>query len=123
MSKILMVDDDQEFLSVCKTLLETQGFTILTSNTLSEAEQVLSKETPDLIILDIMIEQPDDGITFAQKLKKQGNTIPVIMLSALSNVTGYEYKTCSDVLPCTDFIKKPIKPNELIAKIKSTLKK
>ena len=52
MAKILMVDDDTDFVSACQTILETKGHTIVTAFNVSEAEEQISKENPELILLD-----------------------------------------------------------------------
>ncbi|MDD4202731.1 MAG: response regulator [Candidatus Omnitrophica bacterium] len=123
MAKILMVDDDNDFLEASKMVLEQGGHSVFTVNSPAEAQEKIKAENPDLILLDIMMQSPDDGIAFAHKLKKDKVTIPIIMLSGISKVTGYSYGKCNDVLPCTDFLEKPISPKVLIDKVNSVLGK
>lgn len=123
MARVLMVDDDREFIEASKSVLEAEGYTVFMAGGVDEAEGLLKKEKFDLIFLDIMMEYPDDGIVFAHKLKKQGLETPVIMLSAVSKVTGYKYDKCSEVVPCSDFLEKPVRPKELIAKAKKYIAK
>ena len=120
MSKILIVDDDRDFSQACETILSTGGYEVLRAASAGEAERVISQSPPDLILLDVMMENPDDGIALAHKLKKNGTAIPIIMLSGVSKVTGYEYK-CDDMLPCFDFIEKPVSPELLLRKVKSAV--
>jgi DNA-binding response OmpR family regulator len=121
MAKILMVDDDQDFISACQTILEAQTHVVTTANNVSQAESRLQAESFDLILLDIMMESPDDGISLAHKLKKSGLKTPIVMLSAVSKVTGLEYGKCDDVMECTDFIEKPVSPQLLISKVNDIL--
>lgn len=118
-----MVDDDREFMEASKSVLEAEGYVVFMAENTHEAENLIQKKKFDLVFLDIMIDYPDDGIVFAHKLKKQEFKTPIIMLSAVSKVTGYKYDKCSEVVPCSDFLEKPIRPKELIAKAKKYIEK
>jgi len=117
-----MVDDDVDFLSVSKTVLEEAGHTVLTANNIGDGEQKVKMENPELILLDIMMQNPDDGINLAHKLRKDNIHTPIIMLSCISSVMGYSYK-CDEVLPCTDFVSKPVAPQALLDRVDNILKK
>jgi len=122
MPKILMVDDDLDFLEASKRVLDSKGYEVVIINKLNEAESTIKTYKPDLILLDIMMENADDGIAFAQKLRRDGITLPIVMLSGVSKVTGYDYQKCDDVLPCDDFLEKPVSAEKLINKVESILK-
>ncbi len=122
MSRILMVDDDREFLAASKVVLELKGHDVFLVYDVKAAEKDISNENFDLIFLDIMMEEADDGIALAARLKKKGIKTPIVMLSGVSKVTGYEYGKCSEVLPCTDFLEKPISPQQLINKVDKLIK-
>ena len=122
MAKILMVDDDKEFLEAGKAVLEANGHTVTMSNDVQDAEDKIAKGNFDIIFLDIMMQEADDGIALAARLKKKGVSVPVIMLSGVSKVTGYDYGKCDEVLPCTDFLEKPVSPQRLIDKVNEILK-
>ncbi|HQO58884.1 MAG TPA: response regulator [Candidatus Omnitrophota bacterium] len=122
MSKILIVDDDNDFLQACEAVLLQEGYEVQKASCVAEAERVISKTKFNLVLLDVMMENPDDGISLAHKLKKTNADIPILMLSGVSKITGYEYK-CSDMLPCLDFIEKPITPDLLLKKVKEALAK
>ena len=123
MAKILMVDDDSDFLEASQTVLKSKGYTVITATTLTDAETKIKSENPDLILQDIMMENSDDGIAFAHKLRKEDIKTPLIMLSDISKVTGYSYGKCDEVLPCDDFIEKPVSPETLVEKVDAFLKK
>jgi DNA-binding NtrC family response regulator len=123
MAKILMVDDDQDFISACQTVLEAQKHEVTSANNVTEAEAKVKGGSFDIIFLDIMMDSPDDGIAYAHKLKKAGITTPIVMLSAVSKVTGLEYGKCDEVMECADFIEKPVSPQVLIGKVNDILSK
>ncbi len=120
MSKILIVDDNDDFLQACEAVLTKEGYEIVSANSVAEAEPIISGGGLSLILLDIMMEKPDDGISLAHKLKRDGVNIPVIMLSGVGKITGYEYKS-DEMLPCLDFIEKPVNPDLLLKKVKAVV--
>ena len=122
MAKILMVDDDLEFLEASKRVLEREGYRVKVLNNIKDAESFVKDEEPDLVLLDIMMEEADDGIALAHKLRKEGFKRPIIMLSAVGKVTGLKYGKCGAVLPCNDFLEKPITPQALIEKVGKHIK-
>lgn len=123
MAKILMVDDDREFLEASKAVLLDKGYQVILTENVSEAEKKIKEEKPDMIFLDVMMEAPDDGIVFAHKLKKQKINIPIVMLSAIGKVTGYNHSRCDEVMPCDGFLEKPISPKSLLSKVEKILSK
>lgn len=123
MARILMVDDDQDFLDAAKAILERKGYEVITASDPEEGEMMVKQENPDLILLDIMMVNPDDGIALARKLRKQEISTPIVMLSGVGKVTGYSYGKCDPVLPCDDFLEKPVSPDMLLDKIEQNLKK
>jgi len=76
---------------------------------------------PDLIILDVMMQEPDDGIAMAVDLRKGGFKKPILMLTSLSKVVGYSYGREDDVVPVDEFQEKPIEPSALVAKVNELL--
>ena len=122
MAKILMIDDDVDFLAAAKQILVGSGHDVSTCNNATDGETKIAELSPELILLDVMMESPDDGIALAQKLRKNKVEIPIIMLSGVSKVMGFEYGQCDEVLPCTLFLEKPVTPDVLINKVASVLK-
>lgn len=103
--KILIVDDVMSNVLLLKVLLSNEMFNIVTANNGKEALEQVKTETPDLILLDVMM--PDmDGFEVAQELKKNPDTadIPIIFLTALNStadiVKGFQ-------VGANDFISKP----------------
>lgn len=118
MSRILVVDDDLDILSVMKILLTMKGFEV---EAISKGDIALSKTEsfkPDLILLDVLISG-HDGRTICKQLKsnKETSHIPVIMFSAhpgaAATITDYG---------ANDFIAKPFDVNNLMKKVNAQLK-
>jgi DNA-binding NtrC family response regulator len=121
MAKILIVDDDQDIRDSVKMVLGSKSHEVLTAQNVDEARKIIDSEKLDLILLDIMMDSPDDGIVLAHEIKKRGLSVPIIMLSGVAQVTGYEYGKCDEVLPCAEFLEKPITPEELLKKVEQVL--
>ncbi len=123
MAKIVMVDDDVDFVKAIQVFLESKGHAVVAAHNVVDGEKLIKDENPDVVLLDIMMESPDDGIALAQKLRKEDIQTPLVMLSGISSVTGYQYGPCDSVLPCTDFLSKPVTPQALMEKVDALLKK
>jgi DNA-binding response OmpR family regulator len=76
---------------------------------------------PNLIMLDVMMEQQDDGIALAQQLRREGCKTPILMLTNVSKVTGFKFQKDGDVVPVDDFQEKPIEPAVLVRKVRALL--
>ncbi len=118
--KILLVDDERDIVEILQYNLEQENFTVITAHDGAEAISKLF-ENPDLIILDIMMPVMD-GFEVCSRIRntKGFKNIPVIFLTAKSSeadeIKGLE-------LGANDFIKKPVSPKRLIARVKSNLRK
>ena len=125
-AKILLVDDDVDFVEATKIVLESKPYEVIVANEGDEALRKAREENPDLIILDIIMPVKD-GFTAAEQLKKdpQLSKIPVIML------TSFSYRGQETPLPVSrgfgleteDYVEKPVSPNELIARVEKHLKR
>lgn len=120
MTKILLIDDEQDILEFLKYNLELEGYQVITG---TDGFQALEKvaENPDLIVLDIMMPKLD-GFEVMERLRadKRYKDIPVIFLTAkageINEIKGLE-------LGASDYLQKPISPKKLIARVKANLKK
>jgi DNA-binding response OmpR family regulator len=120
MAKILLVDDDPDVIEAGRIILEREGHQVWSASNREQGMQAVRTHQPDLLILDVMMEQPDDGITLAQDLRREGVTIPILMLTSIGKVTGQRFER-DEALPVDSFYEKPIKPAELIAQVKALL--
>ena len=115
---ILVCDDDKEILNAIKIYLENEGYTIFEAFNGLEALQVVEEKEIHLIIMDIMMPKMD-GIRATMKIR-QDNNIPVIMLSAKSEDSD---KIIGLNIGADDYITKPFNPIELIARVRSQLRR
>ncbi len=115
---ILLVDDEKEIIDLLEIYLKNEGFHLLRAGSGTEALQLLEKEDVDLIVLDIMMPKMD-GIQTCMKIREQRN-MPIIMLSAKSQDMD---KILGLSTGADDYVTKPFNPLELIARIKSQLRR
>lgn len=123
MPKILIVDDDPDVVDAAKIVLEAEGFEVEAAYNRPEGTAKVGSYSPDLLILDVMMEQPDDGIAMAQDLRQSGCKVPILMLTSISKVTGLEFGKTDGVVPIDTFLEKPVDPSTLVEKVKNLLEK
>jgi DNA-binding response OmpR family regulator len=117
MAKILIVDDDPDITFTTSLFLKKAQYDVLTASNRDEGMKAIEEGRPDLIILDVMMEQADDGIAMAQELRRQGCDTPILMLTSVSRVTGFAYDEDQDLVPVDAFCEKPIQPDVLVKKV------
>jgi two-component system, OmpR family, response regulator len=117
-SHILIVDDDHEIRTLLAEYLEKNGLRVSAAREGKEMRRMLSRERVDLIVLDIMLPG-EDGLTLCRELRASSQ-IPIIMLTARSEdvdrILGLE-------LGADDYVPKPFKPRELLARITAVLRR
>lgn len=121
MAKILIVDDDPDITFATELFLRKAQHETRTAANRSGGMQAVDEWNPDLIILDVMMEQPDDGIAMAQELRRQGCQTPILMLTSVGKVTGFTYDQDQELVPVEAFYEKPIEPEALLKKVNELL--
>jgi len=121
MAKILIVDDDPDITFATGLFLKKAQHEVLTASNRADGMKAIDDENPDLIILDVMMEQADDGIAMAQELRRQGCETPILMLTSVGKVTGFTYDEDREMVPVNAFFEKPIQPDVLVQKINELL--
>ncbi|MFP4054504.1 MAG: response regulator [Phycisphaerae bacterium] len=97
MSKtILVADDDVDFLTQLKVQLQAAGFEVISAGGQAEAERLLEETTPDLAIVDLMMENQDGGFALCYHIKKRNPDVPVVLVTAVANETGLEFDASTD---------------------------
>ncbi|MBQ2786034.1 MAG: response regulator transcription factor [Oscillospiraceae bacterium] len=115
--KILVVEDDRNILSLIQTVLDTNGYQVLTAQRCQQGILMLSSHVPDLVVLDLGL--PDmDGEEFI-RITRRSSMIPIIVLSAR---TDEKDKVSALDLGANDYITKPFGTAELLARVRASLR-
>ncbi len=124
--KILLVDDDRDFVEATRLVLESKPYEVITAYNGNEGLNKAKNEKPDLIILDVIMPVKD-GFNAAEELKKDPelNAIPVIMLTSFADRVGETTLSVSQglTLDTEDYIDKPVSPQELLKRVEKLLRK
>ena len=125
-AKILLVDDDADFVASTKMVLESKDYKVIVADDGNEGLHKAREEKPDLILLDIIMPV-EDGFTAAEQLKKDPKlaSIPVLMLTSYSQKgsgTGIA-RGRGFSLEAEDYIEKPVSPKDLLSIVAKHLKK
>ena len=118
MKTILVVDDEPKIIDLARDYLEHAGFAVLTAVDGQAALALARTRSPDLVVLDLGIPQPD-GLDVIRAIRRDSN-LPIVVLSArddeLDKLIGLE-------LGADDYITKPFSPRELVARVKAVLRR
>lgn len=119
MFQILVCDDDKEIVEAIKIYLSAEGYGVITAGDGSEALNMIHQNTPHLLVLDIMMPVMD-GYRLTRILRDEGYSFPILFLSAKTEDTD---KIIGLNIGADDYITKPFQPLELIARVKSALRR
>jgi len=121
MSKIAIIDDDPDILDTSSLVLTSKGYEVITASNPDDGYKIVKENSPDLIILDVMMNEPDDGFFLAQKFRKEKIKTPILMYTSVSKSIGMDFGI-SEMVPVDDFVEKPISPEQLLAKVEKLLR-
>ncbi len=123
--KILLVDNDVDFIDLNKAVLENNGFDVAVAYSGQETMDKVRFEQPDLIVLDLMMEKHDTGFGVAKALKSDPvyGKIPILMLTAVGAETGVDFSQELDGywMKTDAYASKPLLPDALVAKVSELL--
>lgn len=125
---VLIVDDDIDFVRANRTALEASGYRVLAAHNAHDALRLAQENHVDVAILDVMMDNPEEGFMLAREMRKDARTkgIPLVMLSSVNEVNrqaGYPFQfSDSDRdetwLPIDRFLDKPVRPHQLAEAIR-----
>jgi CheY-like chemotaxis protein len=123
--KVLLVDDDEDFLLIHSSLLSNHDYEVITAESEKECREILETNTPDLIILDVMMEYLDSGFDLSKEIKSRFPSVPIILLTSIVEETGLPIPASEEVrkklLNADAFINKPVNQENLLTTIKELL--
>jgi DNA-binding response OmpR family regulator len=124
--KILIIDDDIDYLGQVEMQLKSMGFETITAGSQKEGEKLMEESAPHLAIIDLMMENKDSGFILSYKLKKKFPGMPIIIASAVTAETGMNFglETEDDKnwIHADKFLEKGIRKDQLEREIKKLLK-
>jgi CheY-like chemotaxis protein len=127
-TKILIVDDDADFVAIVKTILEAKQYTVISASDPTEGMEKIKTEEPNLLLLDVMMSTWSDGFEMARELKKdlKYKDIPILMITGVEEKTGIGFKSSAgdpEWMPVNGFLDKPVDPQVLLAEVEKILSK
>jgi len=119
LARILVVDDEHDLRALLQRYLSDQGYAVRTLDGGQQLERLLGRERFDVLVLDVMMPG-EDGLSLCRRLRAQGETIPIVMLTArgdpLDRIIGLE-------MGADDYLPKPFNPRELQARIEALIRR
>ncbi len=121
--RILVVDDDPDFLLICRRILESEGYRVREARNGSQALEMMRQEKPDLVLLDVMMSTTLEGVDVSEALESDPElkNIPVIMVSSIAT-SEYASEFPEERVPIDAWISKPIQPEVLLKTVRRFLK-
>ena len=109
MPKLLIVDDEIDIREFAKNFFKKRGITVFTASGGREALEIIEKETPDLVLLDVRMEEMT-GVEVLRELRKRNNSVKVVMVTGVEEV---EVVTEAKTLGVINYVHKPLVLEEL----------
>lgn len=123
MAKILIVDDDPDFVETTRIVLEQEGHETVSAANGDEALQAIRKAKPDLMVLDVIMSSILDGLNVTQQLQEDPETrdIPIIMVTSIANTDYAALFPTDEYVHIDAFMTKPIAPGQLLSQVRRLL--
>ena len=124
MAKVLIADDDPDFVEVMRTILTAEGYDVVSAKNGNEALKVLRKGGVDVVLLDVMMATMLDGVSVAHEMQKDPalKLLPIIMISSIISSPHAAMFPTDVYIPMDAWITKPVAPADLLAKLDTVLK-
>lgn len=119
--KILVVDDDRDILESISLILESKNYKVIAVESGEECLDMLDREKPDLIVLDIMMSTITEGLNVCFKIRSKlsYHSIPIVIISSIEKHTGFSID--KEYLHIDEFLEKPFQPSVLLETVKKLL--
>jgi CheY-like chemotaxis protein len=123
MAKVLVVDDDPDFVKVTSKVLEKAGHEVVSAANGAKALQAMRQDPPNVVLLDIMMAYILDGLDVSREMAEDPSLkeIPVIMVTSLTGVKGTGMLPTDEYVPVDEWLSKPVDPETLVARIDEAL--
>ena len=116
MSKILVVDDDPDFVQISRTILEAGGYEVLEAANGKQALEVTRRDKPDLVLLDVMMSTTLEGVDVCREMRADPDMkdVPIIMVSSIATSEYAAEFPDDEHIPIDTWISKPVQPAVLL---------
>ena len=129
--KIMVIDDDPDYSEAVTTILKSAMYDVVVASNPKEGKERVLEEKPDLILLDIMMDSLFDGFSLCNAVKtskefEELKDTPIIFVSAVKELTGSRFQFDGmeqGMAGPDDYIDKPVKPDDLLARVAKLLEK
>ena len=123
MATVLVVDDDPDFVKVASKVLNKAGYEVVSAANGAAALKTMRQETPDLVLLDIMMSYILDGLDVSREMAEDPalKDIPVIMVTSLTSVKASGVFPTDEYVPVDEWLSKPVAPDTLLERVEKKL--
>ncbi len=125
--KVLMIDDDPEFVDAISNLLDAKGYEVHTASNGKDGVAKAKAENPDIILLDVMMTTKNEGFNVARELHEDQKlaTIPIIIMTGIRREMNlpFGFEPDETWLPVKTVLEKPVKPEVLLSAISDNIRK
>jgi CheY-like chemotaxis protein len=124
--KLLMIDDDPDFVEGIKSILDSAGYEVDVAYNPDDGFQALESKSYDLLLLDIMMGRGAEGIMIARKIRKDPvlREMPVLIITGIREQIAFLFPGSAvhpGFVPVDELVEKPVEPNLLLEKVSSLL--
>jgi len=122
-AKILVVDDDPDFVEVTRLTLESNGYQVISAASGDEGLAKVKLESPDLVILDVIMSSVLDGLQMSQRMQEnpQHKRIPILMVTSIANIDYAALFPTDEYISIDGFLSKPVTPDILLQRVAELL--
>ncbi len=123
MRKILVVDDDPDFVQWVRLVLEPKGYEVCTAADGREGLRMVEEAAPDLVLLDVIMSSVLDGLRMSQEMRESAahRHIPILMVTSIANTDYAELFPTDEYIHIDGFLSKPIAPQVLLSHVERLL--
>lgn len=120
MAKILVVDDDPDFVLINRTILEAEGYEVFEAHSGGEALEMMRRNRPDLVLLDVMMSTTLEGVDVSKEIESDPNLkdVPVVMISSIATSEYAAEFPDDERVPIDTWISKPVQPAVLLKTVR-----
>ncbi|MCR4405380.1 MAG: response regulator [Anaerolineae bacterium] len=123
MPKILVVDDDPDFVESTRLMLEPHGYEVISAANGDEGLLKVEKEKPDLVILDVIMSTVLDGLSMSQQMRDvpEYKKVPILMVTSIANTDYAALFPTDEYINIHGFLTKPITSEQLLSHVKKLI--